>query len=86
MLQMLDVLEIYLSRLWDWVDARYIVRRSLLGVTFALTAHSYFWALHFADTTEKSGAELALVIAAVTAPISMLMAQIAKLYNDGRGT
>jgi hypothetical protein len=86
LIKVLDALDGYLTRIWDWVDKRFVVRRSLLGVTFALTAHSYLWAIRFAETTDKSGAELALVIGAVTAPISLLMAQVAKLYNDGRGT
>lgn len=71
---------------WDWVDNRYIIRRLLLVATFALTTHSYFWAIRFAEETTKSGAELGLVIAAVTAPISLLMGTIAKIYADGRGT
>ncbi len=74
------------KRFWDWVDERYIVRRLLLVFTFALTAHAYFWAIEFARVTEKTGIELGLVIAAITAPISLLMSQIARLYNDGRGT
>ena len=74
------------KRLWDWVDQRYIVRRILLLATFWLCAHSYFWAIAFASATTKTGAEVGLIIAAVTAPISLLMGQIAKLYNDGRGT
>ena len=74
------------KRIWDWIDSRFIVRRSLLLATFWLTAHAYFWAVEFASATEKTGAEVGLIIAAVTAPISLLMGQIAKLYNDGRGT
>lgn len=73
------------KRFWDWVDSRYIVRRLLLVFTSALCAHAYFWAVRFAETTSKSGAELGLVIVAVTGPVSLLMSQIAKLYNDGRG-
>jgi hypothetical protein len=71
---------------WDWVDNRYIIRRALLVATFALTVHAYFWAIRFAETTDKDGGELGLVIAAVTAPISLLMGTIAKIYSDGRGT
>jgi len=73
------------KRFWDWVDSRYIVRRTLLFGVFALCVHAYMWAITFAMTTTKSGTELGLIIAAVTAPISLLMSQIAKLYNDGRG-
>lgn len=74
------------KRFWDWVDARYIVRRLLLVFTATMCGHAYFWAVQFAETTGKAGAEVGLIVAAVTAPVSLLMAQIAKLYNDGRGT
>ena len=69
---------------WDFIDERYIVRRFLLMIVFSLTVHSYFWATNFASTTEKTGAEVGLIIAAVTAPISLLMGHIAALYNDGK--
>lgn len=74
------------KRFWDWVDSRYIVRRALLAFTTALCGHAYFWAVTFAETTTKSGAEVGLIVAAVTGPVSLLMAQVAKLYNDGRAT
>lgn len=74
------------KRFWDWVDTRYIVRRVLLGFTAALCGHAYFWAVTFAESTSKSGAEVGLIVAAVTGPVSLLMAQVAKLYNNGRGS
>lgn len=72
--------------MWDWIDSRYIVRRALLAATFFLASDSYVWAKHFADTTDKTGAEVGLIVAAVTGPVSLLLGQIAKLYNDGKGT
>ena len=74
------------KRFWDWVDQRYIVRRLLLGVTTWLAIDSYFWAARFAETTSKTGAEVGLIVAAVTGPVSLLLAQVAKLYGDGRAT
>lgn len=74
------------KRFWDWVDERYIVRRILLGVTTWLAIDSYFWAAHFAEATTKTGAEVGLIIAAVTGPVSLLLAQVAKLYGDGRAS
>lgn len=74
------------KRFWDWVDGRYVVRRLLLGVTTWLAIDSYFWAARFAETTTKPGAEVGLIVAAVTGPVSLLLAQVAKLYGDGRAT
>ena len=74
------------KRFWDWVDSRYIVRRALLLFTAALCGHAYFWAIQFASETTKNGVEVGLIIAAVTGPVTILMTQIAKLYNDGRGS
>lgn len=74
------------KRFWDWVDSRYIVRRVLLAFTAVLCGHAYFWAVKFAEETTKSGAEVGLIVAAVTGPVSLLMAQVAKLYGDGRAS
>ena len=74
------------KRFWDWIDTRYIVRRSLLLTTAILCGHAYFWALEFATSTERTGVDIGLIVVAVTGPVTILMGQIAKLYNDGRGS
>lgn len=71
---------------WTWVDTRYISRRVVLGITIWITIHSYMWAAHFASTCmDKSGMEIAAIIAAVLTPISTLQGFIFKSYVGSKG-
>ena len=74
----------WIARFWDWVDNRYIFRRLILVYTMWLTYVSYEWAAHFAMTTTKTGAEVGLIVAAVTAPITALQGYSFRLYILGR--
>jgi hypothetical protein len=60
------------------------VRSGVLYVTVWMTWLAFDWAALFATTTEKTGAEVALIIAAVTAPISLLQGAVFKVYSDSR--
>jgi hypothetical protein len=40
--------------------------------------------MHFATETAKSGAEVGLIIAAVTGPVAALQGFILKVYSDAR--
>lgn len=74
----------WLTELWDWVDRRLIVRRATLFATVWMSWQAFEWAARFAETTDKAGAEVGLIIAAVTAPIAALQAYVFKLYSEGR--
>lgn len=73
-----------LTEFWDFVDNRSVVRRSVLGVTVWMSWLSFEWATIFATETTKSGAEVGLIIAAVTGPVAALQAFILKVYSDAR--
>lgn len=73
-----------MARFWDWIDSRSIIRRIVLFVTLWMTWESFMWAAQFAETTSKTGVEVAAIIAAVTAPVAALQAFIFKVYADGR--
>lgn len=60
------------------------VRSFVLYVTVYMTWLSFEWAAVFATTTEKTGADVALIIAAVTAPISVLQGFVFKTYSESR--
>jgi hypothetical protein len=68
----------------DFIDDRHVVRRVAFFVMLYMTYESFTWAMHFAETTEKQGAEVGLIIAAVTGPIALLQKAIVELYNEGR--
>lgn len=71
---------------WDWVDKRGVVRRVVLFATLLLTYESYRWAAEFADHTDKAGVEVAAIIAAVTAPVTLLQTAVFKAYIESRPT
>jgi hypothetical protein len=73
-----------LNAFWDWVDNRAIIRRLSFGVTVWMTYQSFQWATEFASTTSKDGAEVGLIIAAVTAPIAALQAFVTSTYSSSR--
>lgn len=73
---------------WDWVDSRAVVRRIVLLVTLYMTYASFSWAARFAEMylAAKSGGglDVAAIIGAVTAPISVLQGFIFKAYIEGK--
>ena len=70
---------------WDAVDNHLLIRRSILIFMVWMTYDAYEWAKLFASSNAKlGGTELGLIIAAVTAPISMLMKSLVEMYTDVR--
>lgn len=74
-----------ITKFWDWVDSRGVVRRIVLFVTLWMTWRAFQWAAEFASTTTRSGMDIGAIIAAVTAPITYLQASAFKVYSDSRG-
>lgn len=72
------------NKFWDWIDTRAIVRRTILFSTFWMTWEAFQWAAEFAETTTKSGMEVAAIVAAVTAPIAALQGYVFKIYAATR--
>lgn len=61
-----------LRRFWDWVDERSIVRRSVLAWTMFLTGAAGYYGWEFAHFSKFDGSGTALIIAAFTAPVTIL--------------
>jgi hypothetical protein len=70
----------------QWTDKKNFisVRSFVLYVTVWMTWEAFNWAAIFATTTDKQGADVALIIAAVTAPISVLQGFVFKVYSESR--
>lgn len=73
------------TRAWDWIDDRnidkHVVSLAILYGTIKVTE----WAMKYASAeTDKSGAEVAMVIAAVAAPYMALQAAALKFYFEAR--
>lgn len=76
----------WLTRFWDWVDARdidkHVVSIAVMYGTVSLT----IWAQKFAMEGERPGLEVAAIIAAVCAPYMALQAAALKWYFDARSS
>lgn len=68
----------------ELADKHFLFRRFALLVLLYVTVDAFAWAKHFAEATDKSGAELGLIIAAVTGPVALLQRSILDLYNQAR--
>lgn len=67
------------------IDAALGLRRTaVLFLSIWLTYDSYEWAAQFATYTERVGAEVAAIIAAVTAPVSWITIAVFKTYTEGK--
>jgi hypothetical protein len=75
----------WLTRFWDWVDAREIDKHVLSAGVFWGLIKITDWAMGFAAAhPDKSGLEVAAIIGAVTGPYSILQAACIKFYFDNR--
>lgn len=74
-----------LSRWWDFIDQRdidkHFVSLMVLWGTYKLTTWAMFYVTSCAD---KTGIEIAAIIAAVTGPYMALQAAAIKFYFDAR--
>lgn len=78
-------LALRLTDLWDWVDKRDLDKHAVSIVILVGTGKVTAWAFGFAEAhMDKSGAELALVIASVTAPYMALQAAAISFYFKAR--
>lgn len=57
-----------------------VTRPLVLLVTLWLTYDAYQWAAAFAEVSQRSGAEVTMIIAAVIAPVSVLQGYVFKQF------
>lgn len=85
---MTEQLNNWLTKWWDFVDSRGIVRRVVLGVSLWMLWDVSKWSMAYADTALASGktdASLAAVMVAAGGPATMLAGWVIKVYVDSRG-
>lgn len=73
-----------MNTIFDFINTHSIVRRIVLFVTLYMTYAAFTWAATFAGVSDKTGIEIAAIIAAVTAPITVLQGFVFKVYAEGR--
>lgn len=74
-----------MGRLFDFIDKYAIVRRIVLGVAIWMTWRVSEWAMSFAVSSTRPGVDLAAVVAAVTAPVTVFGGYAFKVYADSKG-
>jgi hypothetical protein len=72
------------AAIWDWIDDRYIVRRLMTLGTFGLCVKYTFWAFAYAETADREGSEIALILGAIGTPLSAMMGFMFAAYKDSR--
>ena len=76
-----------LVKFLDFLDARAVFRRLAFIVVLIGTARITDWAMQFAQqwlASSKSGADVGVVIAAVTGPFAILQGAVIRFYNEDR--
>ncbi len=82
------LLTTYLTKFWDFVDTRGVIRRIVLGATMWMTFWVSYWAGGFAlralELSAIKGGDVVMIIGAVTLPIVTLGGYVFKVYLDSR--
>lgn len=73
-----------ITRFWDWIDNRVVIRRFTLLFTFYMTWLVTHQAWLFAHTSTYDGLGTAAVIAAIVAPTAALQGFAFNSYTKGR--
>lgn len=84
---MAKLFENWLTRFWDWVDTRGVIRRLVLGVVISMTFWVSKWATEFAMlalTMDRLSSVTPVVITAIFAPIVALGGYVFKAYLTSR--
>ncbi len=84
---MTEVLNNSLSRFWDFVDNRGVIRRIVLGLSIYILWVQAHWAFDYALgalALGKADAPVAAIVAAISAPATVLVGYVFKHYLESR--
>lgn len=73
-----------LGQVWDFIDRRGVIRRIVLGIAIWMTWRVSVWAMGYAVDSPRPGIDIAAIIAAVTAPVTVFGGYIFKQYVESR--
>lgn len=68
------------TAVFDFIDARYITRRIMTLGTFYIVIRVVDWSLTFAQTSPRSGVDIAAILAAIMMPLNGLMGYMFAQY------
>jgi hypothetical protein len=67
--------------IFDIIDTRKIIRRGVFLGIIGITLYFPFWAMKFAETTQRSGSDISLIIGTIWAPLNVLVGFIFHKYD-----
>lgn len=73
-----------LTELWDFVDRRGVIRRAVLAAAIWMTWRASAWAMIYAETSARPGIDIAAIVAAVTAPVTLFAGSVFAAYIKSR--
>lgn len=82
-----EILDNMLTRVWDWIDTRGVIRRLVLGITIWMLWREGAWAYDYALRALSAGKAdmgVAAIMAAITAPATLLAGYVFKAYLQSR--
>lgn len=68
----------------NWIDRHAVIRRAVLGTAIWMTWAVSEWAMWFAVDNARNGMEIAAIIAAVTAPVTVFGGYVFKVYAESK--
>ncbi len=68
----------------NFIDQYSVVRRLVLGIAIWMTWAVSEWAMWFAVDNARNGVEIAAIIAAVTAPVTVFGGYVFKVYAESK--
>jgi hypothetical protein len=77
-------LAVHASQAWDFIDDRQIIRRAAFIWVLWLTGKTMAWTWDYGWHSNQSGAEIAMVIAAVWTPLAALQGAVFKFYDQAQ--
>jgi len=78
-----------MTKFWDWIDTRGVIRRAVLFIAIYMLWVQAEWARDYAFESlalGKSDASIAAIIASLSAPATMLVGFVFKHYLESRTT
>lgn len=84
---MTELIQNSFTRFWDFVDQRGVIRRIVLFAAMGMLWVQAEWANEYAQAAlavGKADAGVAAIIAAISAPATMLVGYVFKHYLDSR--
>ncbi len=73
-----------MDKFFEYVDKYMLIRRVMTLGTFAITIWAIWWAMEFAMSSTRAGADVAMIIGAILVPVNSLQGYMFGSYSRGR--